>query len=143
MSKIFDHSQYKKPRHSLSVIRRLDSDRFHMHLLACFSCRKVFKQRGSEGAAYESFNGKPCNICGEELVDVGSDFHAPTKNNKAQWVKVEVLVSFGFFFHPTAEGPGNRPKSMSELIPFLVSHGITETEARKKIKYVQNKRKNA
>jgi hypothetical protein len=110
-------------------IRRLDLRGLHKQHFVCFSCRKRFKQRGSEGEGFESTerNAK-CPQCAEPMVAVGRDFHCPPARDRRQWLKVELLYLFGIDFAPGWFGPGHAPKELAHVVDFLVTKGRARQE---------------
>ncbi len=93
---------------------------------ACFGCRKVFKQTSNFELSKEEIENRTykCPQCGETMKDMGHDFHAPKKNDKKQWRKVELLYEHGFTYHSCGcGGPGYRPAKLSEVADFIKQEG--------------------
>lgn len=68
-----------------------------------------------------------CQDCGELMIVLGRDFHAPRRDNRRQWRKIEMLVQAGVrAFDPRwreggslfdscgCGGPGWRPVTLSD-----------------------------
>jgi hypothetical protein len=116
----------------------------HPQHFACFNCRKAFKQRGSGHPSWkESLRPFPCPNCKAPMVPLGRDFKAPPQRAKAQWLKVELLHSFGVTFEvPVTEagGPGERPGKLNEAIAFLVSRGFARGEVEQRLAELRRQR---
>lgn len=49
------------------------------------------------------------------MRDVGKDFHAPRRADRAQWRKVGLLVDEGLLFDSCGcSGPGSRPRTLAD-----------------------------
>jgi hypothetical protein len=109
---------------------------------ACFGCRKSFKQAyRRESLAREDARPFPCPECGKPMKNMGADFKAPRQRDRRQWLKVEILESFGITFHMSCcEGPGDRPAMLREVEDFLVARGEPRAAVRQKIKDVTQPR---
>jgi hypothetical protein len=84
--------------------------------LACFACRKVWRQERVEASA------PLCPDCHQPLTDMGKDFKAPRRNATAQWAKAEALVKNGVRFSSCGcGGPGPMPQRLNEVDAFLQS----------------------
>lgn len=84
---------------------------FYRTHFACFSCRKSFKSDGIE---------VKCPQCCVNMARMGRDFHAPRKEAKGQWKKVQLLYDKGIVFDSCGcSGPGYRPKTFSEAKSFV------------------------
>lgn len=56
-----------------------------------------------------------CPRCGDLMVDLGRDFHAPRRRNVGQWRKVELLVARNVRFDSCGcTGPGARPRTLAD-----------------------------
>jgi len=110
---------------------------------ACFNCRKCFKQPGSaEWEAPEKHRPFPCPDCREPMCDLGSDFKAPRQRDARQWLKVEVLASFGVTYRPgCCDGPGRRPAELTEVEHCLVARGHQRERVRQRIEAVKQVRR--
>jgi hypothetical protein len=110
---------------------------------ACLNCRKCFKQPGSaERQAAEKDRPFLCPECGEPMCDMGSDFKAPRQRDTRQWIKVEILAMFGFFYRSgCCDGPGYRPAALNEVEEFLVDHGNRRDVVRREIERVKRIRR--
>lgn len=84
---------------------------------ACFNCRISLKQ---DLMYYMDTESEPrsfvkCPNCESEMKMMGHDFQAPRKSNKNQWRKIRLLYEAGITFNSCGcEGPGYRPKTLSE-----------------------------
>jgi hypothetical protein len=116
----------------------------HSQHFACFACRKAFKQRGSgHPSGNEILRAFPCPDCKSPMVPMGRDFKAPPRRAKDQWIKVELLQSFGIIFEvPVMEsgGPGVRPGKLSEAVPYLVNLGFDRAEVERRLKQLRGQR---
>jgi DNA-directed RNA polymerase subunit RPC12/RpoP len=110
---------------------------------ACFHCRKSFKQsyRG-ELKSGESDRPFRCPECGVPMKNMGADFKAPRQCDSKQWLKVEILESFGIVYQMgCCDGPGDRPAVLREVEEFLVARGLPRAAVRLRIKAVTQSRK--
>lgn len=74
---------------------------------ACLPCRHTAK--------FSRYAEPVCPRCQTLMVNLGRDFKAPRRADKAQWDKVGRLVSVGAVFDSCGcGGPGYRPKSLSD-----------------------------
>lgn len=119
----------------------------HPQHYACFGCRKAFKQRGSKHPSQFWIDAPdrpfPCPECKVPMVPLGRDFKVPLQRARAQWLKVELLHSFGVAFEvPVCDvgGPGPRPGKLSDVVGFLVARGFDPTEVRKRLADIQRRR---
>jgi hypothetical protein len=116
----------------------------HCQHFACFACRKAFKQRGSGHPSWnETLRAFPCPDCKSPMVSMGRDFKAPPRRAKDQWIKVELLHSFGIIFEvPVLEsgGPRERPGKLSEAIPYLIKLGFDRAEVERRLKQLRGHR---
>jgi hypothetical protein len=110
---------------------------------ACFNCRKCFKQPGSaEWQAPEDNRPFPCPQCGQPMTDLRADFKAPRQRDVRQWLKVEVLASFGVTYRPgCCGGPGQRPAELREVEEFLVGQGHQRKRVRQRIETARQVRR--
>jgi hypothetical protein len=70
------------------------------------------------------------------MTPLGRDFKAPRRSAKAQWLKLELLSSFGIRFEvpvDTAGGPGERPRRLNEAVGFLVARGFERLEVEQRL----------
>ena len=91
--------------------------------LACFTCRKVWRQ--------ERMDGSPplCPDCKNALVDMGKDFKAPRTNATAQWAKAEALMKNGIRFTSCGcGGPGPMPQRLNEVEAFVKARAQSVAE---------------
>jgi hypothetical protein len=116
----------------------------HAQHFACFACRKAFKQRGSGHPSWnESLRSFPCPDCKSPMVPMGRDFKAPPCRAKAQWLKVELLQSFGVIFEVPVlapGGPGKRPSKLQDAIPYLVMRGFAKAKVERRLKELRRHR---
>lgn len=109
------------------IVRGIDLRDLHKQHFACFSCRKAFKQPGSEETVVGSEANQPrpflCPDCGQLMNIMGRDFEAPPRRDRVGWIVAELLQSFGVIFEPGICGPGFRPRRLREAIEFLVERG--------------------
>jgi hypothetical protein len=120
------------------------SEAVHLQHFACFACRKAFKQTESgHPSTGETLRPFPCSCCKAEMVPLGRDFKAPSVRSKLQWLKVELLHSFGVTFEvPVADGggPGVRPATLGRAIDYLVSKGCDRIEVERRLNEIRRVR---
>jgi hypothetical protein len=102
---------------------------------ACFDCRKSFKYWQWEELDQAFFHRKQkrghvpreivCPECTKPMVDMGLDFKAPPKSNKAAWEILQALFEHGFAFHSCGcGGPGFKPpRTLREVPEWIKRHG--------------------
>lgn len=119
----------------------------HPQHYACFGCRKAFKQRGSRHPSQfwiaEQDRSFPCPECKTAMVSLGRDFEAPPKRSRNQWLKIELLHSFGFIFEvpiDDAGARGPRPCELGEATGFLTAHGFDAAEVRRRLREIRKRR---
>ena len=98
----------------------------HPQHFACFDCRKTFKR----GSGHPSDNDESLRAVSRAPAarsrwprSAGISAAAPAETSGAQWLKVELLHSFGIIFEvPVMEagGPGERPSKLNEALAFLM-----------------------
>ncbi len=63
------------------------------------------------------------------MHNLGKDFKPPKQINVKQWQKVERLFEAGITFHSCGcQGPGPRPSTLHEVVPFLAELERTAAE---------------
>jgi hypothetical protein len=117
---------------------------------ACFGCRKAFKQRGSTHPSWSWITVPdrpfPCPVCKVPMAALGRDFAAPPQRARAQWLKVELLHSFGVAFEvPVYDsgGPGPRPVTLGAAVGFLAARGFDPAEVRRRLAVLRRLRAGA
>jgi hypothetical protein len=86
-------------------------DRIYKRKMACFDCRKTFRQT--------SENVGKCPECGGELRSIGLDFKSPRRANRKQWKKAQALYESGIRFSSFGLYVGYLPKQWREVRAFL------------------------
>lgn len=72
----------------------------------CIPCRNHKKG----GGFYATKITPVCEFCGEEMINMGMDFHAPRKKAINQWKKVD-LIKNTKWGSCGCDGPGRKPKT--------------------------------
>ncbi len=96
----------------------------------CFECRKSFKQRGSSNWDSEiPARPYPCPDCKQLMNRMGKYFKAPPKRNSRQWMKVELLYSYGERFGCSGRyGLGRACRTLPDTVRYLSSDGRSASE---------------
>jgi hypothetical protein len=68
------------------------------------------------------------------MAVMGRDFEAPPMRDRAGWLVVKLLQSFGVIFEPGTCGPGHRPRRLREAIGFLTERGHAPEMVAKRIR---------
>ncbi len=99
---------------------------------ACFACRKSFKQQGSSNWNADVPQREfPCPECKLPMVRLGRYFKAPTQRALKQWLKVELLHSYGEKFESGNSGLARHCHTLSETVSYLAGlHPESEVTAR-------------
>lgn len=91
---------------------------------ACFRCRKSFKQPGSShwdpAVPVRPFS---CPDCKRPMVRMGKYFKAPARRALKQWLKVELLHSYGERFEASETPVGVNCVDLRSAMEFLVRSG--------------------
>lgn len=77
------------------------------------------------------------------MVPLGRDFKAPPQRAKAQWLKIELLHSFGITFEVPiwdTKGPNERPDGLNEAVKFLVGRGVDRSEVERRLAELRQQR---
>lgn len=87
---------------------------------ACFDCRHAFKQRGSSYWDPDvPARPYPCPVCGKPMARLGRHFKAPSKREREQWLKVELLHHFGEGFSSSCSGLGTTCRTLAMAVHYL------------------------
>ncbi len=96
---------------------------------ACFHCRKAFKQPGSSNwnrAIPE--RPFPCPVCKRQMMSLGRYYKAPPHRAERQWLKVELLCSYGERFHSGNSGLTAKCRTLAMTVAYLSESGHSAAE---------------
>lgn len=115
------------------------TDRVHF---ACFDCRKSFKQPESSNWEKE-IPERPfeCPNCKRPMTRLGKYFRAPRKRMWKQWLKIELLYSFGETFDSSWTNISWKCGTLPETIEFLVDAGEEEAAVRQRLVEIRARRR--
>jgi hypothetical protein len=91
---------------------------------ACFECRHSFKQLGSSNWSPDVLpRAFPCPNCKKPMVQLQRHFKAPPRRARKQWLKVELLYSFGERFVHSDSRLGQKCPTMASTVAYLIEQG--------------------
>lgn len=118
------------------MICRYEKHRYKQHY-ACFTCRKVFRIPDSDTPFNVAVYSDPftrtvkCPDCSRPMFSMGRDFKAPRRSATKQWEKVRRLREASIAFESCGcVGPGNRPATLREVVPFIEQHELSKGAGR-------------
>ncbi|MEO1145989.1 MAG: hypothetical protein AAFY26_10375 [Cyanobacteria bacterium J06638_22] len=108
---------------------------------ACFACRSAFKQPGSSNWDPE-VPQRPfvCPNCKTPMVRLGRYFKAPPKRAIKQWLKLELLYSFGERFSAGYTGLGQSCDTLAATVAYLIDLGHAKSDVRSRLQHIRGMR---
>ena len=75
------------------------------------------------------------------MVRLGRYFNAPSRRASRQWLKVEILFTFGERFIAGNSGLGSKCDTLPSTVSYLVENGHPEPESRGRLKQIVEQRR--